>query len=987
MGFSQLAGRARERRTVADVLTGKASTRVLLVTGDPGVGKSFLVTAVSAELADEVLVLSGSCLSLSEDLPLLPFVDVLTELYGVDQGALMRTVLAACPPFVTEHLGLLLPELATAGPPRPMTGGLDPWQRQRLFASVSRVLAAVAEQGPTAVVIEDAQWADSASRDLMSYLVTRPGRDAVPMVLTSRSDETALAATRSLVRQGDAVTLSLTPLSRGETAELIGLLGVEPAEDVLDELFGRSQGNPFFVRQLLSDGRSVGARLPEDLRALLVERVSRCSSGARSVVTALSVAAGPMTEKALAAATDLSEEAVADVLHELAASHLLRAVPGKGGELVHVLVGEAVVADLTTSEVRRWHARVGSALAAGAGDADVAAVAEHFGHAELLADELRWRARAGQRATAVGAHAQAADQWRRVLSLWDRVEEPERAVGSTLTEVGLLATWALAFAGHGIEAGHLVSEVKERLLVGADDLAQLRVLYVAGRFGGITDKAQGRVDLDTAVAIGERLGVSADYVSVLHVLSQRRSSEPRENVESLIHRMERALVDACSAGLVSEAKLLTGDLAWWAMVANDEPRARALVDEAASMVCEDPLVDLTVGVYISDVLLKYGDLQRVLLVGHGPLARAEEGGYLDVFEATVLASNVLEALRESGDLAEADRFGAGLRETPVTTDSVFIHLELAAVDAALGRLDEAARFWVAAGPLVAGLTDVQHLHELALVRVELLLWLGRPAEALDRVLDVFRGMRDDRQAVAPGGLFVLGMRACADLAQQDRARELPAAVTRALTGAEELSDRLAACRAGAFAGGVGAVTASAEQLTWYAERTRLTGKADPSRWSRAARTWTELGRPHRAAYACWRAAEAALAEPAGRAVAKPLLISGLELAGTHVLLQAVMEDLAKTANITLPSPQGQPVDREDRTPFGLTDRELAVLLLVGDGRTNAEIGRELFISPKTASVHVTNILRKLDVRSRVQAAAVAAQSGLLADAGRGRAST
>jgi len=88
--------------------------------------------------------------------------------------------------------------------------------------------------------------------------------------------------------------------------------------------------------------------------------------------------------------------------------------------------------------------------------------------------------------------------------------------------------------------------------------------------------------------------------------------------------------------------------------------------------------------------------------------------------------------------------------------------------------------------------------------------------------------------------------------------------------------------------------------------------------------------------------------------------------------------LAQRARIGLVEPLVEPAGPQPvATAFGLTERELAVLALVGQGRTNAEIGAKLFISRKTASVHVTNILRKLGVRSRVQAAAMAARAGLI----------
>jgi DNA-binding CsgD family transcriptional regulator len=172
------------------------------------------------------------------------------------------------------------------------------------------------------------------------------------------------------------------------------------------------------------------------------------------------------------------------------------------------------------------------------------------------------------------------------------------------------------------------------------------------------------------------------------------------------------------------------------------------------------------------------------------------------------------------------------------------------------------------------------------------------------------------------------------------------------------------------------VTKGADAATWRAEWSRL-GDSDPGVWEVAAQAWTDLGRPHRAGYARWRQAEALLASLGGRAAAGPVLRLAAESARTHVPLSRAIADLAHRARIGLVEPLVKPTAPQPvSTRFGLTERELAVLALIGQGRTNAEIGAALFISRKTASVHVTNILRKLGVGSRVQAAAVAARAEL-----------
>jgi DNA-binding NarL/FixJ family response regulator len=143
--------------------------------------------------------------------------------------------------------------------------------------------------------------------------------------------------------------------------------------------------------------------------------------------------------------------------------------------------------------------------------------------------------------------------------------------------------------------------------------------------------------------------------------------------------------------------------------------------------------------------------------------------------------------------------------------------------------------------------------------------------------------------------------------------------------------------------------------------------------------WHLLRRPHRRAYALYRQAEAMLADHTMHAAAEPVLRNAAVAGSGHVPLMREIRRLALRARISLtntepPKPQQSLIGL---TKFGLTERELAVLRLLGQGHTNAEIGRMLFISPKTASVHVTNILRKLGAGSRVQAATIAERARLL----------
>ena len=180
-------------------------------------------------------------------------------------------------------------------------------------------------------------------------------------------------------------------------------------------------------------------------------------------------------------------------------------------------------------------------------------------------------------------------------------------------------------------------------------------------------------------------------------------------------------------------------------------------------------------------------------------------------------------------------------------------------------------------------------------------------------------------------------------------------------------------------------TIPAERATWDAERTRLAGPSDPAAWDRAAKAWQDLGCPHRAGYAWWRQAEAQLDAGQPAAAAAAALRAAAAAADGHAPLLAQIRAPGRTGPDPAAGTAGRrrprPAPGQAPAPYGLTDRELTVLRLLAAGRTNAQIGAELYISPRTASVHVSNILRKLGVSSRVQAAALAERAGLLGPRG------
>jgi DNA-binding CsgD family transcriptional regulator len=308
---------------------------------------------------------------------------------------------------------------------------------------------------------------------------------------------------------------------------------------------------------------------------------------------------------------------------------------------------------------------------------------------------------------------------------------------------------------------------------------------------------------------------------------------------------------------------------------------------------------------------------------------------------------------------------------------VFLHASRAEVDLLRGEVDAAATR-LTQTKLEASLDNARELGQLF---AEAAVWAGRPDEALEEVQRLLERVEGTEWVIFCGWLLAVGMRACADLAETGRARRDGDNVQAALSAADNLASWAKREHDAPFAPHPFLVANPAIHATWDAERIRTTETSDAGAWSLAAEQWEALGHRHRAAYARWRQAEALLATPhAGRGAAAAALSAAAAEAREHVPLTNAIQDLARRARIDLSTPIWSVQQNEHpATPqvFGLTDRELDVLRLLGQGKTNPEIAAALFISPRTAGVHVSSILRKLDATTRVQAATIAERAGLL----------
>jgi DNA-binding NarL/FixJ family response regulator len=889
---------------------------------------------------------------------------------------------------VRSELARLVPGWGDSAPPDEH-GPVEGWQRGRLFAALRDLLAELAAEGPCALVVEDVHWADATTLDFLAYLSAVDRDGVTPLVMTCREEEIGSARPvgawlAELARRGVA-RLPLGRLSRDEVAEQIrGLLHAAVASSFVDEVFGRAGGNAFFTEQLVATGTRgdggprPGAALPAGLAQLLVAQADAVGDDARQVLAVLAIAGRGLAETLLASLTGLTGDRLAVAMRELADARLIDP-PGVDGRywLRHALVGEVVVADMLAGERRTWHAVLARALAATATVDGAGAVAEHWAAAGELSEEMPWRHAAAGEAEQVYAHREAATHWQRVIDLWPQVPPHVRPAGLDLATAYLNAIAALHNCGDTRAAAQLAEQALRKLAATADRRA-LALLYTrVADYREMDRDGAGLEPLEVAMQLLADLPAGREHAMVFYGYAEALMDAGRD--DEVRRYLDRAL-QACQSGVPAVDEVaIRGELAFLAFDEGDVDAGMRWLDQAAALAgrADNHLGAMHVAAVRSEALLVLGRLEESAAVARAGLDIASRAGLEQHLLSQFLRCRLYDAFAELGhpDGAEAEIRSA--TESTPTSGASWDHMARASLDMLTGDLAAATARWVA----VEAVTHRANLTwgGVLVHRGSIDLWAQRPMQALSRIQHVPPRLDTALYRNFTAAILTIAMRACADLAEAARTRRDTAGEQSARRSAQDLVRARHAMPRDPFGPHPYRTTNGAERASWTAELTRVAGTPDPDAWAAAATAWTTLGRPHQTAYARRRQAEALLLS--GRTTqAGACLREAATLAHSHAPLLAEIRKLARVARLDLNDEQPQ-ADRTHKpvpAPYGLTPREVTVLQLVADGLTNTQIGRRLFISESTASVHVTNILRKLSVTNRAQAAVLAQRAGLLA---------
>jgi DNA-binding CsgD family transcriptional regulator len=795
------------------------------------------------------------------------------------------------------------------------TGIPDAARAARVLESIYDVVTG----RPTLLVIDDAHWADAATLTVLDYLAHRAAEDQVMVLVAARDDEPAALRAIPIADGRRYLQLKLLRLSRAAVREQAALLsGAEMTEAVVDALFERSAGNPLYVEELMAEMRADAASTIETVAV---------PPSLRSLVLRRVEQLAPPARQASQALAVLGSGARLTLVAAVAGLDVSEAADAlaaaeRGGVTVrradahalrHPLFGEALLAELRAGE-RSASLHRRAAEALEAAGASAGELALHW---EAAGDERRtWASSltAGSEAEATGAFFEARTHFERALAHWpSNAEEP----GPTLLRAGY-AAW-------------MTGDPDDALLLaqrGAREGAPyLDAELAIGQFAW--DAGQREYATDAFVRASTQLTDESPHSTRSRALWGLGRARVGQGAHDDAYRlgMEAAHV-ASGAGddkWVSQGLVLAGMARAW----NDDIGGISELERGleAAIRSDDPEAVGHAYQFLTGLLWNAGRLQEAARVGMEGIPVCDRLG-LARSHGNDLRGETALALIDLGEWVEADALlDDAERAKPLMSRGLLA--------ARRGDWEAAERDLAAAanGLSIGGRGRLGGLRELALAEMH---WLrgddGAARAELDAIpqqpgiwgtdMDIRTALWRTRLGQPPG-----------DVVRHYDA-EFEAAVA-----AELLARR----------------------------------DGQPDAWLAAAAGWNRCARPFERTLALLGAAEAAYAagnRQAGRDWLEAAIGEARRLGAAPLVDRA--EHLARRARVRLVAPVARDGDVSQ-----LTRREIEVLQLLAEGRTNPQIAQHLFISPKTVGIHVQRVLEKLDAHTRGEAVAQARRRGIL----------
>ncbi len=953
-----LIGREPALAALGEALGGVADAgSLVLVRGEVGIGKTRLLEEFAARVAEEAHVVRGGCV---EGVSYAPWTEALRRLLSA------ADVVAAddLPRRVRSEIARLLPHLSLAE--TDAASGDESGGQHLLFEAVVELLAHVASRRRLVLVVDDLHWVDPASSALLRYVANNLGRAPILLVVTYRAEDAA--AERDLIAQLARLAtrqIALTPLAEDSTAEMAEiLLGPDASPADIQRIAHDADGSPLFVEELVAAIGTTG--VPQTVRDLMLARFSGLDEPGRQLVRTAAVIGETPPQAWLAAAAGLDNNATRGAARAAVDRGLLIAgADGTSYSFRHALLRQAVLDEVLPDERVALHHAIAAALTAhpavAVGVDRISELARHWDAARDASSALQWLVAAADQAGQRFAFEAAFDDYERALSWWESVDDAPAVAGLDHAALLLDAADAAGLAGH-------IGRAADLARAGLDEAYALdasRGVEAAGRVYPLmwaADRAQELFDFATTTLLP--VLDRADPAARARFLVSRvehlvRSATPAE-VREPAAQMMAALQGLSDPVLEARAYFVS---AWCHEAYGDFERVEAEYERAAEIARSANAPSMLALVLYNHAAFKidFPDLQGSVALLDEVDALIERFGLRRYLVVSRCSRS--QALSMQGDLAGAaaamasidDVFTEGLEAWVRAAGRAHVDFTAGNSDAVLGGLRPDAVG--AAAP-----KDSDIVIETEMLRADALAWNG-DVEGARRAVD--RGeaavaAEHYRETCWHGRLAMVGTRVEADSAVTAMGSQSIGAIENAQARAAEI--------VAAWETAVALLARPCPLLDAYtlgidAEMGRLRREEVVTRAHRAAEAFAVIGLPYYATYFRWREAEAML-DAGERPPAAEVLKRARATATTHGFagLDAAIVALARAHQLRL-GPARTTVDGDE----ALSVRELEVLRLVASGKSNPDIAEALFISRRTAAAHVSNILRKLDATSRLEA--------------------
>lgn len=976
-----LIGRAEELAQLAALagIDADAGAGCVVLAGDAGVGKTRLLSELREQARGAGWrTVVGHCLDFGDSaLPYLPF----SEAFGR---------LAADSPALADSLVATSPAVARLMPGRRvLSDGEHPAaervERADLFDAIHRALDQLASTEPLLLVVEDLHWADESTREMLSFLFARPFNGRVSIVASYRSDDLhrrhpLRATVAEWARLAAVSRLQLSPLDDTDVRSLVRNLHTAPMpERDVQTIVQRADGNAFFTEELVNAAELGAQSLPTTLADLLLVRLDQLDDDTRTVVRAAAVAGRRVSHELLAHVVGIDAAGLDRALRAAVERNVLVAVSADSYAFRHALLAEAVYDDLLPGERVRLHATYVAALRSYEVAGTAAELARHARAAHDLTTAVTASIAAGNEAMAVAGPDEAARHYELALEL---LADDGTGIAADQSidqiELAIKASDAAAGAGHPIRALKLVRAQLRELPKDAPARQRAQLLHAVASTAFLSDNSIDILEL-TSEALrlvadepnsplrARVLGVHARASSYLH----REDEATKWAQEALRLGRELELPDVVSNATVTFAKLDDR--------AGDPESSRQIFEKSIAEARASGEIAAELRAYYLLSALQYerlGLLPESLETARRAVRRAEELGrpwapY--ALDARALAATVAyvsgrwDEAKQTVDvtgqsppgLAEALLAAAGMQVSAGRGDRralellpnlrpwwdretlVAIHVGAAAIDlyGDAGDLGAAIRLH---DDVIAAVSELSQEEDFgARLRLSALL-LGQVAT------EATRAGAEERAGLGRRG------------------DELVKAAQRVADRAERLGRR-PGVESEAWQARVAAEDA---RLRWLAGVDAPDENDLVDVWTGAVAAFERFG--HEFELARSRARLATVLRAVGRTDDARECVEAARESARRLGAQPLLTELRTLGPARTPRRSSTAVADDSLTP-----REQEILALVEQGRTNREIAGQLYISAKTVSVHISNILSKLGAGGRTEAVALARRRGLL----------